>query len=193
MVNGIVSWISLLDLLLLVYRSARDFCILILQRATSPNSLMSSSGFLGAPLGFSMYNIMSFTNSDSLSSSSLDSLYFFFFSDCHWQDFQKLCWIKVVRMDIRVLFLTLKEMFSVFQCWFMMFSAGLSNNAFILLKYILSMPIFWKVFIINSCWILSKVFLHLLRLLYGFYFSTCWCGLLHWLICRYWQIPTSLG
>ena len=39
-----------------------------------------------------------------------------------------------------------------------MFALGLSHMAFIRLRYILSMPAFWRVFIINGFWILSKTF-----------------------------------
>ena len=39
-----------------------------------------------------------------------------------------------------------------------MFAVCLSLIAFIMLRYILSIPAFWRVFIINGCWILSKAF-----------------------------------
>ena len=68
-VNGIVSLISLSNILFLVHRNAADFCILILYFATLLNSLMNSLSFLVASLGSSTHNITSTPNSDSLTSS----------------------------------------------------------------------------------------------------------------------------
>ena len=43
MVNRIVSLISHSDLLLLVYRSLKNFCVLVFHPENLPNSVMSSS------------------------------------------------------------------------------------------------------------------------------------------------------
>ena len=40
----------------------------------------------------------------------------------------------------------------------MMLAVGLSYMVFITLRYVPSVPMFWRVFIINECWILSKAF-----------------------------------
>ena len=67
MIYKIVSVVPLSDISLLVSRNATDFSTLIWYPGL-PNSLMSSNSFQVASLGFSMYNITSSANSDSLSS-----------------------------------------------------------------------------------------------------------------------------
>ena len=66
MVNGILSLISLCNLSLLVNRNASNFCVSNFYPTALSNSLMNSSNFLVAALGFSMYSIMSSADSDSL-------------------------------------------------------------------------------------------------------------------------------
>ena len=51
-----------------------------------------------------------------------------------------------------------------------MLTVGVSHMAFIMLRYVPSIPTLLRVFIINRCWIFSNAFLHLLIWSYDFYF-----------------------
>ena len=82
-------------------------------------------------------------------------LFFLFLLWLLWLKRPKLCWI-VVRVGTLVLFLTLEENAFNFSPLRIMFAVGLSYMAFIMLRYVLSIPAFWRVFVINGCWILSK-------------------------------------
>ena len=65
----IIFFISLSDSLM--YRNATDFSILVLYPATLLNSFISSNNFLMLLLGFSIYSVMSYANSDSFTFSHL--------------------------------------------------------------------------------------------------------------------------
>ena len=52
--------------------------------------------------------------------------------------------------------------------------------AFIMLRYVPSIPAFWRVFIINGCWLLSKVFSVSIKIIIWFLFFNLliWCIIL---------------
>ena len=104
------------------------------------------------------------------------------------------CLIPLLSWKFFHLFLILEEKLSAFHSWVwckLWFVIDI-----IMLKYGSSIVILMRGFFFFLSWMgaefCQKLFLHLLRRPYGFY-STTWCGVSYWLICRYWKIFESLG
>jgi hypothetical protein len=74
----------------------------------------------------------------------------------------------------------------------MMLAMGLSYIAFIMLRYIPSIPSFLELLSWNGFESYQRCFLYLLRWSNGFYLCFYWCALLHLLICIFWTTPASL-
>ena len=114
MVNEIVSLILLSHSVLLVYRNTTNSCLLILHPEILFHLLMSSSSFLVVSLDF-LFILSGHlqTMLVLLLPFQFSFLNFFFFS-LLWLGLLKLCWLKVIRMGILVLFQVLEKIFQLF-------------------------------------------------------------------------------
>ena len=139
-------------------------CINFIYLATLSNSLMNSSSFLIASfrIFYVWYHVI-WKQWQFYFFSSLDSFLFLFLLLLLLLGLLKLYWIKIVWVDILVLFLILEEIFFYFSSLRIRFAVGLSYIDLIMLKYVPYMPSSWRVF--NNKWVLSfgkNLFLHLL-------------------------------
>ena len=156
MVNGIIFLISFSGSLLLVYRNAINFFILILYPTTLPNSLTRSSSFLSVSLGFSMYSIVSSLNNirhiDQWNRrESLEINQCTYIQLISNKEHENTQWgIKVAGVGIFVLFLISESDFA-FSPLSVMLAVGLPYPAFTRLRHIPSIPTLWRVCTINTC------------------------------------------
>ena len=117
---------------------------------------MSSSSFLVASLGFSIYSITSPANSDSLLPFQFE--FISFSSLITVSRTSKTMLNKSGESGYPCLVPNLRGNAFSFSPLRMMLAMGLSYIAFTMLSYVPPVPTFCRIFIINGCWILSKTF-----------------------------------
>ena len=153
--NVIVSLVCLSDGSLLVNRNAVGFCLLILYPAALSDSLMGSSGFLVVSSEFPQYSTVSSAE--------------FYSSFPVWIPFISFSSLTAVAKTSNTMLNSSGE--SGHPCLVpdfrgnafnlsplgIMFAVGLSYIAFIMLRYVPSIPAFWRVFFFNHKWMLNFV------------------------------------
>ena len=133
-----------------MYRNARDLCVLILYPATLLYSLISSSNFLVESLGFYVEDHV--ICSESFTSSFPIWIPFTSFSSqVSVSKTSKTMLNSSGESGHRCLVPDFRGNAFNFSPLRIMFAVGLSYMACIMLKYVPSVPAFWRVFIINGC------------------------------------------
>ena len=100
--------------------------------------------------------------------------------------------IKVVEVDIFVLFLILVGKLSAFHHWEWCLLWVCHVWPSLCWGRVPLCPLYGQILSEVGVEFCQKLFLHLLRWSYDFYSSVCWCGVSYWLICVYWRILVSL-
>ena len=121
--------------------------------------MINSSSFLVASLGFSMHSVMSSTNNNIFTSSfHIWILFVSFSSQVAMARTFKIMLNKSGESGHPYLVPGIRGNDFSFSLLGMMLAVGVSYIAFIILRYVPSIPTLWRVFIINGCSILSKAF-----------------------------------
>ena len=119
---------------------------------------MRSNCYLIA-LGFSMYNIMSSAKSDCCTSSFPIWIPFIYFTSLIVMPRTSKTMLNKSGCRGHPCFIPdLSRNYLRISLLGMMLAVGLSYKAFIMLRLVTFMPSFWRVFIRNQCWVLSKAF-----------------------------------
>ena len=173
MTNGIFPLIALCDFSLLVYRNARNFCVLMFILKLYYIFWLALLIFWWYLEGFLYKQSCHLQRESFIFLFNLDSFFFFF---CSLISVAKTSKIKLNNND-KSGHLCLVPKFRGnafnFSPLRIIIAVGLSYMTFIMFMYILSVPSFWRVLIIKRCWIFKKLSQHLLRWLYGSYRSIC--------------------
>ena len=115
-VNGIGGFISFSENLLLAYKNATYFYMLILYPATSLNSWIKFNSFFGWIFRIFYMKIMSSTSRGNFTS-FFPILILFFSCPIALARTSVVCWARVLRVGSLVLFLIIEEILSNFRHW----------------------------------------------------------------------------